>query len=47
MGKAADDIRVGEITLEDRPVEKVLGEASVEVTVQEKSNHIPIKLRRK
>src|SRR5690606_998909 len=34
-GRASDDIRVGEITLEDRPVARVLAEANVEVTVRE------------
>jgi hypothetical protein len=33
--KAADDIRVGEITLTDRPLADVLGEATVEVTILE------------
>lgn len=32
-GKAPDDIRVGEIVLDDRPVDTVLSEAKVEVTV--------------
>jgi hypothetical protein len=35
VGRDADDIRVGEIRLDDRPVSKVLAEASVEVTVLE------------
>src|SRR5204862_8111815 len=35
VGKMPDDIRVGEITLDDRPVAKVLSETVVEVTVRE------------
>ena len=35
VGKASDDIRVGAITLDDRPVEKVLNEATVEIEVRE------------
>jgi hypothetical protein len=35
VGKTPDDIRVGEITLDDRPVARVLSEATVEVTVLE------------
>jgi hypothetical protein len=35
VGRVPDDIRVGEIMLDDRPVSKVLKEASVEVSVQE------------
>ncbi|HKB04571.1 MAG TPA: CehA/McbA family metallohydrolase [Gemmataceae bacterium] len=33
--KVADDVRVGEITLDDRPMAEVLNEATVEVTVLE------------
>ena len=33
--KVPEDIRVGEITLDDRPVKDVLGETTVEVTVRE------------
>lgn len=35
VGATPDDIRVGEITLDDRPVARVLAEAAVEVTVTE------------
>ncbi len=35
VGKAVDDVRVGEITLDDRPVSKVLSEATVEVHVSD------------
>jgi hypothetical protein len=35
VGKVSDDIRVGEITLHDRPVALVLAEATVDVTVLE------------
>jgi hypothetical protein len=35
VGKVPDDIRVGEITLDDRPMDKVLGEATVEVSVSD------------
>ena len=34
-GKEADDIRVGQITLDDRPTAAVLSEATVAVTVRE------------
>ncbi len=34
-GRVPDDIRVGEITLDDRPVKEVLSDATVEVTVRE------------
>jgi hypothetical protein len=34
-GKLPDDIRVGEITLDDRPVKETLNEATVEVVVRE------------
>ncbi len=33
VGKVPDDVRVGEISLDDRPVRQVLSEATVEVTV--------------
>jgi hypothetical protein len=33
VGKVADDIRVGEISLDDRPLRQVLSEATVDVTV--------------
>jgi hypothetical protein len=35
IGKVPDDVRVGEITLHDRPVARVLGEATVELSLQE------------
>jgi hypothetical protein len=35
VGRTPDDVRVGEITLDDRPVADLLGEATVEVTVRE------------
>jgi hypothetical protein len=35
VGRTPDDVRIGEITLEDRPVAAVLAEATVEVTVRE------------
>ena len=34
-GRVPDDVRVGEITLDDRPVKALLSEATVEVTVRE------------
>jgi hypothetical protein len=37
VGKVPDDIRVGEIVLEDRPVSRVLSEATVEVRVVDAS----------
>ncbi len=35
VGRTPDDVRIGEITLDGRPVAEVLGEATVEVTVLE------------
>jgi hypothetical protein len=35
VGKTPDDVRVGEIALDDRPVARVLSEATVEVVVKE------------
>jgi hypothetical protein len=35
VGKVVDDIRVGEITLDDRPLSRVLNEATVEVKVED------------
>jgi hypothetical protein len=35
VGRLADDIRVGEISLDDRPMNRVLSEATVEVSVVE------------
>jgi hypothetical protein len=43
-GKIADDVRVGEITLDDRPVKDVLNEATVEVTVREGANPVPCRV---
>ncbi len=34
-GRVGDDIRVGEIVLDDRPIKEVLSDATVEVTVRE------------
>lgn len=46
-GKIPDDIRVGEITLDDRPVKDVLSEATVEITVREevRGERVPIPCR--
>ncbi len=35
IGRTPDDIRVGEIILEDRPIDRVLSEATVELSVME------------
>jgi hypothetical protein len=35
VGRVPDDVRIGEITLHDRPLSKVLNETSVEISVQE------------
>jgi hypothetical protein len=43
-GRAPDDIRVGEITLDDRPVKDVLSEATVEVTVREGKTPVPCRI---
>jgi hypothetical protein len=43
-GKTADDIRVGEITLDDRPMATVLSEATVEVTVREEGRPVPCRI---
>jgi hypothetical protein len=37
-GKVPDDVRIGEVTLDDRPVAQALGEATVEVSVIEASH---------
>ncbi len=48
VGRTPDDVRIGEITLDDRPVAEVLGEAKVEVTVLEarsgKSEPVPCRI---
>ena len=44
MGKASDDIRVGAITLDNRPVAQALSEASVEIDVTEAGKPIPCRL---
>jgi hypothetical protein len=44
VGKASDDIRVGELTLDDRPVERVLSEATVDVDVTENKQPVPCRL---
>src|SRR5205085_547593 len=47
VGRIADDIRVGEIKLDDRPLSRVLNEATVEVTVQDaerKDRPIPCRI---
>ena len=43
-GKVSDDIRVGEITLDDRPVAVVLSETTVEMTVREDGKLVPFRL---
>ena len=44
VGKASDDIRIGAIILDDRPVEQTLSEASVEIEVREADQPIPCRL---
>jgi hypothetical protein len=44
VGKASDDIRVGEVTLDDRPVEQVLVESSVEVEVAQAGKPTPCRI---
>ena len=46
-GRVPDDIRVGEITLDDRPSKAVLSEATVEVTVREEvaRERVPVPCR--
>jgi hypothetical protein len=44
VGKASDDIRVGEITLDDRPVEQVLVESSAEIEVAQAGIPIPCRI---
>jgi hypothetical protein len=46
--RAPDDIRVGEITLDDRPVKEVLSEATVEIVVREEvrpGERVPVPCR--
>jgi hypothetical protein len=43
-GRLSDDIRVGEITLDDRPVKEALNEATVEVVVREGKAPIPCRI---
>ena len=43
-GAIPDDIRVGEITLDDRPRDEVLGEATLEVTVRSADNPSPARI---
>ena len=43
-GRIPDDIRVGEITLDERPVADVLGEATVEVAVREGQTLVPCRI---
>ena len=47
-GRVPDDVRVGEITLDERPVKKVLSEATVEVVVREEvrpGERVPVPCR--
>ncbi len=44
IGKTADDIRVGAILLDDRPVDQVLTEASVAINVTEAGQPIPCRI---
>ncbi len=44
VGKTPDDIRVGEIVLDDRPVRQALSEAAVEVQVTEADRPVPCRL---
>src|SRR5262249_13535656 len=39
VGQTPDDIRVGEISLDDRPSDKVLAEATVEITVSDAAHN--------
>ena len=43
-GKVSDDIRVGEIALDDRPLNQVLNEATVEIAVFEEKALIPSRI---
>jgi hypothetical protein len=44
LGKAVDDIRVGEIALDPRPLAKHLGEATVEIDVREGKEPTPCRI---
>jgi hypothetical protein len=44
LGKVPDDIRVGAIALDDRPIEEVLAEATVDITVTEAGQPLPCRL---
>jgi hypothetical protein len=44
VGRAADDVYIGEITLDDRPARQVLAETAVEVTVQEAGRPLPCRI---
>ncbi len=39
VGRTPDDVRVGEVALDARPLDRVLSEATVEVTVREAGKH--------
>jgi hypothetical protein len=43
-GRLSDDIRVGEITLDDRPVKDVLNESTVEIVVREGKTPVPCRI---
>jgi hypothetical protein len=43
-GKTADDIRVGEITLDERPVKEALNESTVEIVVREGKTPVPCRI---
>src|SRR5437660_1490804 len=44
VGRTPDDIRVGEITLDERPVAAILGEGAVEVSLLEEGKPLPCRL---
>jgi hypothetical protein len=44
-GRASDDVAIGHVTLMDRPREQVLSEATVDVSVQERSDGRPVPAR--
>lgn len=45
VGAVPDDVRVGQIALDDRPVHEVLGEATVDVTVLDGGTNAPVPCR--
>jgi hypothetical protein len=45
IGRVPDDIRVGEIALDDRPPDRVLAEATVEVRVRDADRGVPLPCR--